>query len=365
MKTSDTTGGINVKKKVFESNSQNGLSEIVAPLLTWYDKNARVLPWRENTEPYRVWVSEIMLQQTQVDTVIPYYNRFMREIPDIKSLAELHEEKLMKLWEGLGYYSRARNLQKAARIIMTEFGGRFPEAFNELISLPGIGKYTAGAIASICFGQPVPAVDGNVLRVVARLNGDAADISLPLVKDNVTALLKEIYPTARSGDFTQSLMELGAMICLPNGAPKCDVCPLSPLCRAYLEGTQLSLPVKAKKAPRKKELKTVFLLCCGDKLAVRQRETNALLGGLWEFPNIAGHLTIEQAANVLLSWGVSYAAMTESLRKKHIFTHVEWDMVSYLVSCENTVSEFQWVTREKLSGDMALPSAFQPFFGLI
>ena len=354
-----------MKKQAFELNTKRGLGTIVPPLLSWYDINARVLPWRENAEPYRVWVSEVMLQQTQVDTVIPYYNRFMREIPDILSLAELHEEKLMKLWEGLGYYSRARNLQKAARIITAEHGGRFPEALNEILALPGIGKYTAGAIASICFGQPEPAVDGNVLRVVSRLTGDDTDISLPSAKDNVTALLRESYPTDRSGDFTQSLMELGATVCLPNGAPKCDVCPLASLCRAFWEGTQRSLPVKAKKAPRKKELKTVFLLCCEDKLAVRQREANILLGGLWEFPNMAEHLTIEQAANVLSSWGVSSATMTEGIRKNHIFTHIEWNMVSYLVSCENMVPEFQWVTREKLCGDMALPSAFRPFFNLI
>jgi len=354
-----------LKIETAEPNSVNGLCRIVAPLLDWYDKNARVLPWRENTEPYRVWVSEIMLQQTQVDTVIPYYNRFMRELPDIKSLAEVPEEKLMKLWEGLGYYSRARNLQKAAGIIMAEHGGHFPRSFGDLLSLPGIGKYTAGAIASICYGQPVPAVDGNVLRVVSRLTGDDADISLPLVKDKVTALLDGIYPTERCGDFTQSLMELGATVCLPNGAPRCGVCPLSFLCQAFQTGAQLSLPVKAKKTPRKKELKTVFLLCCGDRVAVRQRETNALLAGLWEFPNMAGNLTIEQASEALANWGLSVISIIEGLRRKHIFTHVEWDMSSYIVFCENRIDDFQWVTREKLGADMALPSAFQPFFSQV
>lgn len=341
------------------------LDAIAAPLLAWYDENARALPWRENTDPYRVWVSEIMLQQTQVLTVIPYFNRFMRRLPDIRSLAEAEEEPLMKLWEGLGYYGRARNLQKAARTIMTAYGGKFPEAYGDILSLPGIGKYTAGAIGSICFGQPVPAVDGNVLRVIARLTGCGADVSVPEVKDKIACLLREVYPADRSGDFTQSLMELGATVCLPKAAPKCGVCPLAFTCRAFAEGEQAALPVKAKKAPRKKERKTVFLLFCGDRLAVRRRAADILLGGLWEFPNTPENLTPEQAEDVLAQWGVSAAAITAGLRKKHVFTHMEWEMSSYLVSCENMVADFIWVTKEKLAGDMALPSAFRGFFSAV
>ncbi|MGE4484159.1 MAG: A/G-specific adenine glycosylase [Oscillospiraceae bacterium] len=349
----------------FGVNETNRLCGIVVPLLSWYDENARVLPWRENTEPYRVWVSETMLQQTQVETVIPYYNRFMRQIPDIQSLAETGQEKLFKLWEGLGYYTRARNLKKAAQTIMAKYNGRFPEAYGDILSLPGIGKYTAGAIASICFGQPVPAVDGNVLRVAARLTGYDADISAPEVKDKVTGLLCGIYPKTRSGDFTQSLMELGATVCLPKGSPKCGNCPVAFLCRAYQTGSQMSIPVKAKKRPRKKERKTVFLLHCGDKIAVRQRETNTLLGGLWEFPNAVGDMTIKQAGHMLAQWGISVATMAEGAHKKHVFTHVEWEMASYIVICENMTAEFLWVTKDELTREMTLPSAFQGFFSVV
>ena len=347
--------------EILEINGTSKLCDIVMPLLTWYDENARALPWRENTDPYRVWVSEIMLQQTRVETVIPYYLRFMKQIPNIKSLAEAEEGQLLKLWEGLGYYSRALNLQKAARTIMAKYGGQFPEVYSNILSLPGIGKYTAGAIASICFEQPVAAVDGNVLRVVARLTGCDADISAAEVKDKIADVLSQIYPTTRNGDFTQSLMELGATVCLPKDSVKCSVCPVAFLCQAYRTGTQAALPVKAKKMPRKKERKTVFLLCCADKIAVRRRETDALLRRLWEFPNIAENLTPEQARNVLVQWEISVVEMTEGIRKKHIFTHVEWEMTSYVVVCENMPSEFLWVTKKKLIEDLALPSAFQAF----
>ncbi|MGE4354087.1 MAG: A/G-specific adenine glycosylase [Oscillospiraceae bacterium] len=343
----------------------NDFQDIVKPLLAWYDSNARVLPWRENTVPYRVWVSEIMLQQTQVETVIPYYDRFMRQLPDISSLANVSEGELLKLWEGLGYYSRARNLQKAARTIMAEYGGHFPEAYSDILSLPGIGQYTAGAIASICFGQPTPAVDGNVLRVVTRFTGYYEDISTPEVKHKVTDLLYKVYPKERSGDFTQSLMELGAMVCLPKALPKCSVCPAAFLCRAYRTGTQMDLPVKAKKKPRKKEKKTVFLLRCGEKIAVRRREANILLGRLWEFPNTPGDLTSVQAEDVLAQWGISVLAAVKGIRKKHVFSHVEWDMESYVVTCENMPAGFKWVTKEKLTAEMALPSAFQAFLSLL
>ncbi len=352
-------------KTVFEISETNRLDEIVQPLLAWYDENARVLPWREDTDPYHVWVSEIMLQQTRVETVIPYYTRFIRHFPNIQSLAEAEEERLLKLWEGLGYYRRARNLQKAAQTIMAKYGGRFPEAYNDILSLPGIGQYTAGAIASICFEQPVAAVDGNVLRVTARLTGCSADVSAPEVKKKIAGLLGEIYPAGRSGDFTQSLMELGAVVCLPNGLPKCVVCPVAFACRANQTNTQTALPVKAKKAPRKKEKKTVFLLCCEGMIAIRQREANALLGGLWEFPNTAGHLTPAEAKNTLKAWGVSAAAVAEGLRRKHIFTHVEWEMASYVVDCENMPPEFLWVTKEMLAEDRPLPSAFRPFLSMV
>lgn len=340
------------------------LSRIVAPLLMWYSQNARVLPWRENIDPYRVWVSEIMLQQTQVDTVIPYYNRFLQQLPTVKALAEVDEAQLLKLWEGLGYYSRVRNLQKAAKMIIEKHGGCFPTGPADILALPGIGAYTAGAIASICFEQPTPAVDGNVLRVITRLTGSDADIALPQVKNNITAMLRAIYPDNRRGDFTQSLMELGATVCLPNSAPKCGDCPVADYCRACADGTQRTLPVKTKKKPRKQEEKTVFLLYCEDRLALRRREASGLLGGLWELPNTEGCLSVEEAVHLLREWGfgdVYDGDLKPGRRKKHIFTHIEWQMTSFIVACGNMPETFVWVTKAQLEADITIPSAFSPF----
>lgn len=347
------------------ADKTSALDHIVSPLLAWYSQNARVLPWRENTNPYRVWVSEIMLQQTQVETVIPYYIRFLEQIPTIKDLAEIDEAQLLKLWEGLGYYSRARNLQKAAKMIVEKYGGQFPYALTDILALPGIGVYTAGAIASICFEQATPAVDGNVLRVVARLTNSDADIALPRVKNDITEMLRTIYPAHHRGDFTQSLMELGATVCLPNGTPKCLICPVCTFCCAFKNGTQMSLPVKSKKKPRTQEEKTVFLLCCGDKLAIRQREIGKLLGGLWEFPNEEGSLTLEQAGQILCEWGFIDFVIKKGPQKKHIFTHIEWKMSSYTISCANMPEVFSWVTRERLNAEIALPSAFLTFLNSI
>lgn len=350
-----------MKKTAFEKRKNPGLCEMVPLLLKWYDENARILPWRENTNPYRVWISEIMLQQTQVGTVKPYFDRFMRQIPDIQSLASAGEEQLLKLWEGLGYYNRARNLQKSARIIMEKYEGQFPDSYAQMLALPGIGKYTAGAISSISFGKPVPAIDGNVQRVIARLTGCEKDVTGLKVKNQMTELLSEIYPVSRSGDFTQSLMELGAMVCLPKGFPKCQICPVRFLCKAYQTGTQMMLPVKPEKKPRKKEQKTVLLLCFGDKIAVRQREMNVLLGGLWEFPNLEGDLTHEEVKSTLEQWQIPVVKLTKSMNKKHIFTHIEWNMSSYIIMCGNMTEKFIWVTKETLVNDMTLPAAFQAF----
>ena len=224
------------------------LSQITEPLLAWYEKNARVLPWRENTDAYRVWVSEIMLQQTRVDTVIPYYERFLRRFPDVAALAAAPEQELLKMWEGLGYYSRVRNMQKAAQQICEKYNGIFPDEYEQLLSLPGIGAYTAGAVASIAWNKPYAAVDGNVLRVVTRLTADSREISDTKFKNEITAALQEIYPVDKCGIFTQSLMELGAVVCMPNGTPRCTECPLQSLCSACAAGTQPAYPVKKKKA---------------------------------------------------------------------------------------------------------------------
>jgi len=248
---------------------------------------------------------------------------------------------------------------------MEKYHGKFPDSLADILSLTGIGDYTAGAIASICFELPVPAVDGNVLRVIARLTGYEEDISSQKTKNEFTELLRHIYPVGRCGDFTQSLMELGATVCLPNGSPKCSACPLARLCLANMAGSQMLLPVKSKKPPRKKERITVFLLCCDDRIAVRQRDQNTLLGGLWEFPNIPGSLSLEQVHNTLAHWKVSASSISQRIYNKHTFTHIEWDMIGYIIECEHMAEQFIWVTRKKLSEELALPSAFQPFFNIL
>ena len=208
------------------------LYKIVEPLLAWYEKNRRKLPWRENVSAYRVWVSEIMLQQTRVEAVKPYFARFIDALPDVSDLADCEEEKLLKLWEGLGYYNRVRNMQKAAKTVMEEYGGQLPDDYEKLLSLKGIGSYTAGAIASIAYGIPVPAVDGNVLRIITRLTQDESDIMKQSVKKRVEQALLEVMPQKRAGVFNQALMELGATVCVPNGAPLCEACPWKEFCLA-------------------------------------------------------------------------------------------------------------------------------------
>lgn len=347
-----------------ESYSKKILRKIVDPLLNWYEQNARDLPWRKDKDPYHIWVSEIMLQQTRVETVIPYYERFLKEFPTIQSLAYAPEEKLLKLWEGLGYYSRARNMQRAAVLICEAYNGVFPEKYEEIRSLPGIGAYTAGAISSIAFNQPTPAVDGNVLRVITRLTGNQTDIKNPALKDQFTADLAAVYPAGRCGDFTQSLMELGALICLPNQMPKCSSCPLADFCFANQHHMQLQLPVKAEKEARKKETKTVLLIVCGDRVAIRKRKAGGLLGGLWEFPNIDGKVSEQEIAEWLLEKGLTVKEIAKAAEKKHIFTHIEWDMHCFAVVCGNTNSEFVWVTSDELKA-YSLPTAFRKFLPFI
>lgn len=341
------------------------LSQIPKPLLSWYNQNARMLPWRENTDPYRVWVSEIMLQQTRVVAVIPYFLRFMEQLPTVEALANAPKEQLLKLWEGLGYYSRARNLQKAAKVICTEYGGVFPERYEDILSLPGIGPYTAGAIASISFGQPAPAVDGNVLRVVSRLLEWDADLTGTAEKKQVSGLLAAVYPEEQCGAFTQALMELGAVICIPGTSPKCESCPLQHICSAFGSGTQDAFPVTAPKKPRKTEDKTIFLLHCKDKIALHRRPPDGLLGGLWEFPNTEGHLDTGAAEAWLMARGISVHTLAEGTPKKHIFTHIEWHMDCYTAECSNENSDFIWVTERKLLEEISLPTAFRKFFNEI
>lgn len=337
------------------------LFSITAPLLTWYRQNARVLPWRENTDPYRVWVSEIMLQQTRVDTVIPYYERFLRAFPDIPALAAAEQDRLLKHWEGLGYYSRVKNMQRAAQIICAEHGGVFPRDFKAVRALPGIGDYTAGAICSIAFEQKCAAVDGNVLRVISRLCASSVPISDPKLKAAVTQALTAVYPETGRGDFTQSLMELGAIVCLPGGAPLCEKCPLSHLCTAHACGRETDFPVFEQKRARKKQTYTVFLLHCGDKLALTRREEPGVLHGLWQLPCAEGVLTPEQAAHWLSEHDVDAGEIRAGAHKKHVFTHIEWSMPSFEVHCARQSPLFVWATPADLAQQYPLPTAFRKF----
>lgn len=341
------------------------LSQTVQLLLDWYSRSARILPWRENPEPYRVWVSEVMLQQTRVEAVKPYFTRFLTELPTVSSLAAAPEAQILKLWEGLGYYNRVRNLQKGARAVMERFSGVIPASYDDLLTLPGIGTYTAGAIASIAFGIPVPAVDGNVLRVTARLCHDTGNILDPKVKRSVEAALLAVMPKDRAGDFNQALMELGAVVCVPNGAPRCVECPLAGLCRAHQLGIEETLPVKASKKARKVENRTVFLLTCGGKIALRRREGHGLLAGLWELPAVSGTLDEGTAAAVLNSWGTPVSTLTRLPDARHIFTHLEWRMTAWAGETEQESSVFLWADQDELTHDYTLPSAFKAYFAEI
>jgi len=328
-------------------------------IMGWYVKNKRDLPWRKNRELYRVWLSEIMLQQTRVNAVIPYYERFLVELPTIGALAAASEDQLYKLWEGLGYYSRAHNLQKAAQVIMQEYGGIFPSDYEQIVKLPGIGPYTAGAIASICFDAPVPAVDGNVLRVIARVEGLMKDISLPAVKKEMREALLRIYPKSHCGDFTQGLIELGATVCVASGQPKCAACPVFCICKAFQNGTVDEIPLKKPAKMRKLEKVTVLVLFSHEKFAIRKRKAKGLLAGLWEFPNCAGWLTPQQALSLAAEWGVKPEGITKTATKTHIFTHIEWHMHFYWIPCKDQPPLFQWVEEETLRKIYAIPAAFQ------
>ncbi len=307
------------------------LRNIPEPLLQWYDANRRILPWREDPSPYRVWVSEIMLQQTRVEAVKPYFERFMRELPDIEALAGAQEETLLKLWEGLGYYNRVRNLQKAAIRIRDEYGGKMPSEYEKLLKLPGIGSYTAGAIASIAYGKAVCAVDGNVLRVISRVRRDKRPVSDGKVKQSVERDLGQIMPKNRSGDLNQALMELGACVCIPNGAPLCGKCPLKEICMAHEAKDERNYPVKEGKKPRVIEEKTILIIRDENRAAIRKRTGKGLLAGMYEFPSIEGFCTAEEVAQYLAQNGLKALRISPLEEAKHIFTHKEWHMKGYMV----------------------------------
>ena len=341
---------------------KRSLQDIVEPLLCWYRENKREMPWRNSPTPYHVWVSEIMLQQTRIEAVKPYYERFLQTFPTVEDLADAPDDRLMKLWEGLGYYSRARNLKKAAVTIKEKYGGVLPDSAEELRKLSGIGDYTAGAIASIAYGKPAPAVDGNVLRVYARLTALSDDIMLPATRKRVTGELQEIYPEGKAaGELTEGLMELGETLCIPNGAPLCGDCPLRFVCKACKDGTAEHYPVRSPKKARKTEEKTVLLLSCGQEYALRRRGEKGLLASLWEFPNLEGHIPPEAIPEALKKRGLIPLSVKPCGAAKHIFTHVEWHMIGYEIVCKEKTREFVWKTAEEIRQKYAIPTAFRAY----
>ena len=330
------------------------------PIIKWYQKNKRELPWRKEKNPYHIWLSEIMLQQTRIEAVKQYYNGFLQELPTIRDLAEVEEDKLLKLWEGLGYYNRARNLKKAAQMIQEKYQGQIPKTYNQLIELPGIGEYTAGAISSIAYDEPQTAVDGNVLRVISRLIGSKKDVLESNTKKVITENLKEIMPK-QAGDFNQGLMELGERICLSNGEPLCKKCPLQEMCVAKNKKLIADIPVRNAKTKRKKEEKTVFLLEFKNKIAIRKREKIGLLANMYEFPNIDRKIEEKEIDTVLKNWELVGNRIQKVGSHHHIFSHIEWDMIGYKIQVNQLNKEFIWLDKETILEKYPIPGAFVPF----
>ena len=352
----------------FAVNRKETLASALHLMKEFYRQNGRPLPWRRDREPYHVFLSEIMLQQTRVEAVIPYYESFLKLFPTVEALAAAEEGALFKAWEGLGYYSRARNLKRAAERITTVYGGTFPNTFDELLTLPGVGKYTAGAISSICFGLPKCALDGNALRIYSRLFADKASISDEAFKSRLTSELDAVYPTGcDAADTTQGFMEIGQRFCIPHGAPKCAACPLSHLCEVGKGNADHVLyPHKEKKKPRRILPKTVLLITDGKGFYLRKRPKTGLLAGLWEFPSVDGHLESDAATKAASSLGFSAKGAIEAANGKHIFTHLEWHMISYLIPCEKaSVRDFVLATPEEMEEKYAIPSAFRAFLNYI
>ena len=344
---------------------ENQLKRIVNPLLEWYETHRRELPWRLDQDPYHVWVSEIMLQQTRVEAVKKYYVRFMEMLPDVQSLSEVPEDKLLKLWEGLGYYSRARNLKKAAQRIVHDCGGVFPDTFASLIRLPGVGEYTAGAVASICFHEKVTAVDGNVLRVVARVTGSRENVLLQEVKKKMEKQLVKVLPDD-AGSFNEAMMELGETVCLPGDAAKCQECPLYDVCIAYRDGLTSELPVRIKRTKRRQERRTVLLLMSEDgRIAIEKRPDKGLLAGMYQLPNVEGFCAEPDICSTVEAWGMQVQEINFIKEAKHAFTHLDWLMKGYLVRVAHPEGTFFWVTPEELQEKYALPTAMKPFAPLL
>lgn len=351
-------------------NRQQRLTAMARPLLSWYDDHARSLPWREDPQPYRVWISEIMLQQTRVEAVKPYFERFMASLPTVRDLAAVEDDRLMKLWEGLGYYSRARNLKRAALLIMERHGGQLPDTYEELLALPGIGSYTAGAISSIAFGHSVPAVDGNVLRVISRVLADREDIRQAKVKARMEKELAQVMPGTGASQYNQGLIEVGALVCLPGGEPRCGDCPFASICRTRKLGLWKEIPVRAPLKQRRIQKLTVCLIRRGDQVAIRRRPESGLLASLYELPNCPGHLTGEEAARAVGLPEESVAGLEALPRAKHIFSHVEWHMVGYMMMLKDQAlpaagTDFFFVDCREIRGEYPIPGAFKAYTKLI
>ena len=341
------------------------LKESVEPVVAWYRKHRRDLPWREHPDAYRVWVSEIMLQQTRVEAVKPYYERFLEAFPDVAALAEAEEDKLLKMWEGLGYYNRVRNMQKAAQQVMTEHNGRFPQSYDEILKLSGIGNYTAGAISSFAYGIAKPAVDGNVLRVVSRLLASDADIMKASTRAQMERLIEEVIPIDAAADFNQGLIEIGAIVCVPNGEPKCEICPVAHLCKAKEQNIQMELPVKTKAKARRIEKRTVLIFRDNETVAIRKRPVKGLLAGLYELPNVEGHLTRKEVIEYGKEIGLTPIRVKKLASAKHIFSHVEWHMIGYEVLVDelekNCSEKMIFAGREEIDRKYSIPSAFEAY----
>lgn len=347
-------------------SEEERLKQMAAPLLSWFRENRRDLPWRREPTPYHVWLSEIMLQQTRVEAVIPYYHRFLEEVPDIPALAEVSEEKLMKLWQGLGYYNRAKNMREAAKETVQTYGGELPADYEQLLKLPGIGAYTAGAIASIAFGIARPAVDGNVLRVIARLLASTEYITLAKTKKKTEQALQSVLPSGQAGDFNQALMELGALVCVPNGEPHCGECPLAGICLAHQQKKTDQIPCKAPKKPRRVEERTILVIRAGNTYAICKRPPKGLLANLYEFPNLEGKLSGERLMEYMHKAGEMEFSAKALPPESHVFSHVEWKMSAYLITLKHKRSDsFHFVPWAEILHRYAIPSAYKPYLELM
>lgn len=341
------------------------LFEMRESLIEWYEINKRDLPWRHHMNAYHIWVSEIMLQQTRVEAVKPFYKRFLEVLPTVQDLAEVEEERLLKLWEGLGYYNRVKNMQIAAQQIMNNHDGEFPRSYEEILELKGIGNYTAGAIASIAFDIRKPAVDGNVLRVMARVLGDDKDIMKASVRKQMETYIEEVIPKGRASEFNQGLIELGATVCVPNGKAKCEICPVNNYCVAYKDGKVEELPVKSKQKPRKIERRTVLIFKDGENIAINKRKNEGLLARLYELPNFLGEWNDVEVIRYSKSIGLMPIKVEKCGEAKHIFSHIEWHMSGYEIKVDelekSCKEDFIFIHPEEIEKKYPIPAAFDSF----